>query len=184
MISQAQLNLKSGTMEEKKDQPTMTMYAIRQNPCRVTDQDDMLEFIVKNKVISCPYGHIGRYRENFLRNIQNLDSGGQDEYFRKLNIGDIILVQFKQLREVLIVRVESNCKTKVFPDFFINYESPEAEFPFNISKEVKSEYFEEFSPVYRDISILARLQKPNWWVKNSLSKISLDTRIEWIRNRI
>ena len=171
-------------MEEKKND-TMTMYyAIRQNPCRVTDQDDMMEFILKHKVISCPYGHIGHYRENFLMNIQNIDSGGQDEYFRKLNIGDIILVQFKQLREVLIVRVESNCKTKVFSDFFINYESPEAEFPFDISNEEKSEYVEQFSPIYRDISILARCRKPDWWVKNSLSKINLDARIQWIRAQI
>ena len=170
-------------MVEEKENDIM-FYAIRQNPCRVAVQSDMLEFIVNNKVISCPYGHIGHYRENFLNNIQNIDSGGQDENFRKLNVNDILLIQFKQLQEVLIVKVESGCKSKVFPDLVVNYESPEAEFPFDISKEVKSKYTEEFRPIYRDISIIARCRKPNWWVKNSLSKIHSDERIDWIMNRV
>ncbi len=107
-------------MEADKDLIDGCEWVLRVNPYERTDQNDMFKYIVKNKVIICPFGHIGEYRMNVLRRVYNvnhpvLGSSGQDKRFvEEIEIGDTILVMFTSTKKYLIVEVLSSaCEVDV-----------------------------------------------------------------------
>ena len=92
---------------------TMTYWTIRQNPSANTDQNQMRDFIISQNLVTCPFSHCDKYRNNVIDGIFNetnpgWKSGGQDRQFiENIKIGDIVVIPFKGIKECIIARIVS-----------------------------------------------------------------------------
>ena len=95
-------------------------WSIRQNPYANTNQKQMREFILSQKVVFCPFGHLSENaaialglpiwgRDNVINGVYNEEhSHSQDRKFiENMNIGDIIVIPFAGLKECILARIVS-----------------------------------------------------------------------------
>ena len=86
----------------------------RQNPYANTNQRQMREFNISQKVITCPFGHLAEERNNVIGGKYNEEhpqwkSRSQDRIFiENMNIGDIIVIPYKGIKECIIARIVSD----------------------------------------------------------------------------
>jgi hypothetical protein len=80
---------------------TTAFWVLRQNYCEKTNQSQIKEMIMRQHIITCPWGGWGSARENVINGIYNetrpdgsgRPSGGQDRKFvENMKIGDIVLI--------------------------------------------------------------------------------------------
>ena len=120
-------------------------WCLRQNPYANTDQNKMKEIIIDNNIITCPFGHVNEYEDNVKKGNFKLNlihplwsSRKQDQRFiEELQINDIIVIPFKNMKECLLVKVISE---PLYDDLNLNISIDD-----NISK---------FNPVYRKVKII------------------------------
>ena len=88
-------------------------WSIRQNPYKNTNQEQMRDTVLKHSIVTCPFGHIGDCRNKVIDaeySEEHVDwkSYSQDRTFiEKLKIGDIVLIPFSGIRDVLLARIVS-----------------------------------------------------------------------------
>lgn len=150
-----------------------TTWMLRQNPCGKSDQNGMMEFLRKEKIITCPYGHIpeasghvdrrafGVYTEDGNQSLQ------QDRRFvHDIKKGDIVVIPFakKENQRLLIVRVESDvCPSRSFRNMFVIYHHGDV---VRITPQVEENHLGSgyeiklFRPVYRKVSIIMEVPRP------------------------
>ena len=85
-------------------------FSIRQNPYANTNQTQMREFITSQKIVTCPFGHLNKARNNVINGVYNEEqSRSQDRKFiENMNIGDIIVILFAGLRECILAKIVSD----------------------------------------------------------------------------
>jgi hypothetical protein len=162
------------------DMAVPKFYSIRQNPYECTDQRAMLEFICKNSVITCPYGHTfvysrrvdtGKYNivSDPLKTGWDTGSFGQDSDFAsKLRINDIVVILFPlPIRTIIIAKITSDLlPSEDFSDLQVVYED-DCPKPVMITtvRRAESAYKhsrfrkEIFHPSYRTIEILEKFER-------------------------
>jgi len=70
-------------------------YAIRQNPGKDTNQEDVKDMIEQKKIILCPYGVSGQCRASVIDEEYNMGGRGQDKRFvEEMKEGDIAIISF------------------------------------------------------------------------------------------
>lgn len=90
------------------------IWCIRQNPRANTDQKQMRRFIISQKIVTCPFGHVGPERDNVINGVYNEEgcdwkSQSQDRKFiEDMKIGDIILITFAGLKDCILARIVSD----------------------------------------------------------------------------
>lgn len=174
---------------------TTTTWMLRQNPCGKTNQISMMEFIKKEMIITCPFGHVteaSNYVDQFVFNTYDEDgktSGNQDRRFvRDMKIGDIVLIPFVKHENpnILVVKVESDAMpSKSFKDMLVIYEQGTV---VKITHDLNGQYtgsqyeVKLFRPVYRKISILIEIERPEEisFLQRSFCKAS-QKMIEWVQ---
>jgi hypothetical protein len=84
-------------------------WCLRQNPYANTNQIQMREFIISQKIVTCPFGHLSDERNNVIDGNYNEEiSNSQDRKFiENINIGDIIIIPFAGIMECILARVTS-----------------------------------------------------------------------------
>jgi len=84
-------------------------WCLRQNPYANTNQIQMRDFIISQNIITCPFGHLSRERNNVIDGNYNEEiSNSQDRKFiENINIGDIIIIPFAGIKECILARVTS-----------------------------------------------------------------------------
>ena len=88
-------------------------WSLRQNPWAATDQTQMRDFIISQKIVSCPFGHFGGERNNVITDEFNEKSDwwksrSQDRRFiREMKIGDIVVIPFPKQRTSILCRIVS-----------------------------------------------------------------------------
>jgi hypothetical protein len=84
-------------------------WSIRQNPYANTNQKQIRELIISQNIVTCPFGHLNEGRNNVINGVYNEEqSNSQDRKFiENINIGDIILIPFKGLKECIYARIVS-----------------------------------------------------------------------------
>ena len=85
-------------------------WSIRQNPYANTNQVQMRELIISQNIVTCPFGHLNEARNNVINGVYNEEqSNSQDRKFiENINIGDIILIPFAELKECILARIVSD----------------------------------------------------------------------------
>lgn len=87
----------------------MAYWIIRQNPHGDTDQQEMKNMILDTGIVTCPFGHMGDYRNNVIDGFYNNDSKGQDKTFvQKMKVGDTVLIVFKKPVLPMLARISSD----------------------------------------------------------------------------
>lgn len=84
-------------------------WCLRQNPYANTNQKQMRKFIISQKIVTCPFGHLSDERNNVIDGNYNEEiSNSQDRKFiENINIGDIIIIPFAGIKECILARVTS-----------------------------------------------------------------------------
>ena len=84
-------------------------WCLRQNPYANTNQAQMRKFIISQKIVTCPFGHLSNERNNVIDGNYNEEiSNSQDRKFiENINIGDIIIIPFAGIKECILARVTS-----------------------------------------------------------------------------
>jgi hypothetical protein len=84
-------------------------WCLRQNPYANTNQIQMREFIISQKIVTCPFGHLSDERNNVIDGNYNEEiSNSQDrKCIENINIGDIIIIPFAGIKECILARVTS-----------------------------------------------------------------------------
>jgi hypothetical protein len=81
---------------------------IRQNPFQSTDQKQMCEINLSQRIITCPFGHIHTCRNNVMDGVYNEESNSQDRRFiEELQIGDVVLIPFAKRKQCILARIVS-----------------------------------------------------------------------------
>jgi hypothetical protein len=176
-----------------------TTWILRQNPCGKTDQSGMMEFIKKERIITCPYGHIPKASDHVDRNdYNNYDEDGatskyQDRRFiEDIKNGDIVVIPFNkgQNPNVLIVKVESDgLPSKNFKDMVVVYKNDRVVkiTPPDVRKYSGSQYeIKYFRPVYRRVSILRQVPLPEKLEKYYRSLVQARDKdiLNWVAEQI
>lgn len=175
------------------------IWILRQNPCRKTNQDVMLEFIKKENIVTCPYGHIVEAtthvdKRNYnVYNEDGTDSNNQDKRFvEDLRIGDIAVIPFntKKNPSVLIVRIESQClPSKNFGNMSVIYKDNKV---VKVTHPVPPRYLPSpyqikiFRPAHRKVTILKQVpynEKLGGYQRSLLKVRSTDMK-EWVHNML
>ena len=101
-------------------------WSIRQNPYAITNQIQMKNIILQHKFITCPFGHLSDCRNNVINGKYNetdetWKSNSQDRKFiENINIGDIILITFKGIKECIVARIVSEVIYSIDTKLFTN----------------------------------------------------------------
>ncbi len=130
------------------------------NPYTRTCQDDIERYIIENKVLICPFGHIKEYRRNVLNGIYNINhpkwgSSGQDKMFvEDIVVGSTVIVLFSGTRKYLIVGVMSSVCQEI--DFNYSYTDDGALIRIQPSDEIDDSgtIALSFLPVVKRITVL------------------------------
>lgn len=86
-------------------------FSVRQNPCANTNQQEMRELILEQKIVTCPFGHFINERNNVINGEYNESSNSQSQdrdFVEKMNIGDIIVIPFAGIKECILARIVSD----------------------------------------------------------------------------
>ena len=152
-------------------------WCVRQNPRANTNQDQMRNFILSSKIVTCPFGHVGEERDNVIHGQYNCNqmwsSKSQDKrFFETMKIGDIILIPFKGQKECVLAKIISNAECFMHTGFYTTMMQNH-----KIQIEMVGEM--PFRPVGRTIQILRtdvtfRDKRKSLSMK-SLSRLSADT---------
>lgn len=128
-------------------------FSIRQNPGSRTNQLQMRDLIISQSIVTCPWaGGGGLETKKVTNHIYNethhcWSSKGQDRKFiEDINIGDIIVIPFKDIKYCIVARIKS--------DPIYNYDT--GLFYVNINGERKILHNGEiqYLPVVRKIEII------------------------------
>lgn len=147
-------------------------WVLRQNYGEKTDQFQMKDLILSKKIVTCPWGGWGIYKQNVINGVynDNCDSNsskGQDRRFvEEMKIGDIILIPFAKKKECILARIISNTENSFDTGLF--YTEIEEKITLGDTGE------HPFQPVIRHIEIIKDEFIPNCRVTNiqTLSKMS------------
>ena len=161
------------------------MFFLRQNFGAITNQDDVRSFILINKVITSPFGHIAEYAENTRNGIYNENhpdwaSRSQDRRFHDmLGIGDFVIITFTKQRNCIIARVVSEPYNDYKSGLFTSF----------VNDEIRIGQVGDtpFNPVIRHIEIIRTdviLRDMRILPRNTFGRISkaesLDEILSWI----
>ena len=97
----------------------VSYWVLRQNYARITNQTDIEQLIVNQKIITCPWGGWGIPKEKVKSRIYNNDKNYPDEFGRissnqdkkfveDMNIGDIVLIPLAKSSKFIIARITSD----------------------------------------------------------------------------
>ena len=102
-------------------------WVLRQNYGEITNQSDMKNLIMEQKIVTCPWGGWGLARQNVIDAIYNehvIDmskraSSGQDRKFvEDIQIGDIVLIPFSGKKECIVARITSDVEYAIDTGLF------------------------------------------------------------------
>ena len=123
-------------------------WCLRQNPYANTNQIQMRDFIISQNIITCPFGHLSRERNNVIDGNYNEEiSNSQDRKFiENINIGDIIIIPFTGIKECILARITSEPIYSVNTNLFT--------IRLNNMIQISNNYGTPFRPVGRRIEII------------------------------
>lgn len=147
-------------------------WVLRQNYGEKTDQTQMKDLILSKKIVTCPWGGWGIYKQNVINGVYNdncgiWNSSKQDKRFvEEMKIGDIILIPFAKKKECIVARIISNIEYSFDTGLF--YTEIEEKITLGDTGE------HPFQPIIRHIEIIKDEFIPNCQVTNiqTLSKMS------------
>jgi hypothetical protein len=102
------------------------VWCIRQNPSAKTNQHQMRDLVISQKIVTCPFGHLSIARENVINGTYNEEnpiwkSQSQDRKFiETMKIGDIILIPFSGIKECVMARITSEPINGIETNLFTN----------------------------------------------------------------
>lgn len=147
----------------------------------------MKAMILDTSVVTCPFGHVGEYRNNVIDEVYNENhhtwaSKGQDRTFvQEMQIGDTVLIVFKKPVAPILARITSVVEYAYNTGYY-TWVHDEVR---HISRERADARVAEndvlFRPVCRKIEILEREVRVegSWRMfgQGSLSKMSTEIRL-------
>lgn len=132
-----------------------TVWSIKQNPYQNTDQTLMRNLILREEMVTCPFGHVGEVRNNVIDGKYNETneigdpSLQQDRKFAEaIKIGDILVITFTGIKECILARVISDTKYLINTGLFTRLEETSGKFKIDNDGDVP------FRPVGRTIQII------------------------------
>ena len=138
-------------------------WILRQNYGERTNQKNMRDLIVRNCLITCPWGGWGEHRTKVINGIFNEEavdeskrtSRGQDRKFvQEMKIGDIVLIPFTGQKTCILARIISDVEYGIETGMFWRQS--------NNKVRIDTAGGEPFRPVGRRIEILsADLPRPS-----------------------
>lgn len=155
---------------------TNNFWVLRQNYGSKTNQFEMKDLILKQKIVTCPWGGWGIAKQNVIDGLYNknhIDRPGgrpskdQDRRFvEEMKIGDIIIIPFAKKSGCIIARISSDVEYSLDTGLFWTEEED------NIK--LSSTGDAPFIPVGRRIEIIRDNFLPETTIRNimSLSKMS------------
>ena len=103
-------------------------WVLRQNYGSKTNQDEMKGLILKQQIVTCPWGGWGiakqnvidkKYNENHIDRPGGRPSKGQDRRFvEEMRVGDIIIIPFPKKNGCVVARIASDVEYSVDTGLF------------------------------------------------------------------
>lgn len=161
------------------------MWTIRQNPSRKTDQKQMREWVLKNNLVTCPYGHFETYRENVIdgtfneKRLEGRSSNGQDRQFiEDMQIGDYVVIAFKGDGLRILAQIVSEPIYQVDTGTFYTIHP-------NGNIQISNQGDTPFQPVSRRIEIIKDNLNLTMYVPiKSLSRVMIQNNLAILRRHI
>ena len=141
----------------------MSLFQVRQNYSAKTDQEQMRNFILETRILTCPWGN---GKENMTRigeGKYSEDAKGQDKKFiEEIQIGDYVIIPFLYMRRCILAKVISVPQPYHYTGF---YTDKDTKGNFTILRE-KKEGSEPFIVFGRGIEIIYDdFDVPGNWTK-------------------
>ena len=156
-------------------------WLLRQNPSGKTNQEQMYDFILSQKLVTCPYSHFNEERNNVIDGLYNENNAknksySQDRKFiEKIKIGDIILIPFSGLKKCITARIISEPIYSVETGLFTKEN--------NGTYQILKQGDKAFRPIARKIEIIDKTYNLNYELKK-LPRMSLSILNSEIKNAL
>lgn len=149
-------------------------YCLRQNDGENMDQESMYKFIIKTRIVICPWGLTGRckdnvrngdYNETFVLSPEKQSKSQDRKFVKEIKIGDIVLIPFLKTNRCILGEISSDVIYDMNTDYSIHYGRGKE------LVEYHSDELEKCQPIGRFIKII----HPNYEINNKrhLGRLSL-----------
>lgn len=146
----------------------MQVYQCRQNPYEKTDHGAIYNFIKEHQIITSPFGHTREYSHPLYNKDYTKDGNKQGyNFMEKLQIGDIVIIPFKNLNKIVIGEILSEPEPpKIFSGLYvIKNKKKNKVVKITNDPSIFSNKYDvnpwDFKPIHRKIRIIKEIHHPS-----------------------